>query len=218
VTPLQQQIRRIMRNMRATTPRDVSTFACDIEDALEGALCHCLQNRPWNHIEPHEICSRVKALAFPTVQDTDSAAAHYLAQPGRAPEIDRFLIELLLASEMLAFAWNARATARDAWPNLLLSAAILYGIARWIDTGFWYAVATALLLAIALGQFQDARTSRYRLKLMVGVYHTLQHEAVGVRHLRNLVHKSTVAGVIWPKSLQPLLDDIESRTTHLACF
>lgn len=209
-TPLQRQIKRVTHELRARFPRDWNSY--EIEDALENALNDSLGGRPWTHVEPLGLWQRLKDDAYPTIQGAEAAVAVYLAQPGRSADIDRFLVDMLLASELFAYAWRRRAFRWDGLINIAFIAAIGYGIAAWLGAEIWYVLATILVAWTVAAQARDGLKARSLLAEMFSSYQVLNGRVVSVRHLRSCVNKSTYAGVVWPATLNALLDDIEART------
>lgn len=215
LTPLQGQIKRVTREMRAKIPCDIAGNAYDVEDALENALSRRLRDRPWTHPEQFELRRRLKEDAYPTIKDAEDAAAIYLAQPGRSADLDRLLADMLLASEVFAYACERKDSRWFRWLGILLNAAISYGIASWLHAEIWYVLATIWLTWTVVAQMWDGLKARRLLASMLSTYHVLNGRVVSLPHLRSQVNGSTAAGVVWPATLHALLDDIEARTQRI---
>lgn len=205
MTPLQDQVQALARNMR---------FSGDVEDALVFALSDRLKDRPWKHAEPDEIERRLAKDEFPYLQDVVYATEFYLSQLGRTSDIDRFLIDLLLASEVFAYAWQRKhAVSVERWVPLL-NVILLFAVASWLNDRFWYGVATVLSILTVVVHIQRERKAKRLQKAMRETYQTLSRKSVSVEHLRGNIAKSIATGVVWPSMLHRLLDDTASRVTR----
>lgn len=170
LTPLQGQIKRVTREMRAKTRRDTAWNAYDVEDELENALSHRLGDRPWTHPEPYELWRRLKEDTYPTIKNAEDAAAVYLTQPGRGADLDRFLVDMLLASEVFAYACQRRDSRWVRWWGILLNAAIGYGIASWLHGEIWYVLAAIWLIWTVVAHVWDGLKARRLLASMLSTW------------------------------------------------
>ena len=143
-------------------------------------------------------------------RNAEDAAAVYLTQPGRGADLDRFLVDMLLASEVFAYACQRRDSRWVRWWGILLNAAIGYGIASWLHGEIWYVLATIWLIWTVVAHVWDGLKARRLLASMLSTYHVLNGRVVSLPHLRSQVNKSTAAGVVWPGTLHALLDDTKS--------
>ena len=175
----------------------------DGSQAWTNRLAEVRRDKAYNHA----------SLSMGDVQD---AASTYLRQPVRLPCMDRALIDALIASEIFAYIdgpagyWfpRLRAWGVPIWLGLAyLSGAVARTLA--ITPTYFYAA----LCAVALRSLHQpfSRTSR-RFGAMRDSYRLLAGPVTSVSELREALDRARGIGVVWPRSLGPVLDDVSARS------
>jgi hypothetical protein len=195
----------------------------------------------WNHID--DTAKRVRTADFPDLrrEDIEAAAAVYLKAPVRSQQVDRLLVDLLVAVEYFAYAEQVRYSPfmrvrhpLSVYARVRIRLAIFFGaivgvvyaIAS-LEAALWVAVVclalfgidtllatTRLLIALAArAQGKGIATSEDLLLLMDSLYQDLKCDGpISALHVREKATKIDQRGSGWPATLFALLDDIVCRT------
>lgn len=191
----------------------------------------------WRHHSRPLLVGKAHGEPYIPRLDVEAAAASYLALPFRVEMLDRLLADMLMASEMFAFAdeiqWRLKQKLPPVlawlWGNIkslivgiVVAAALLWlfpdsAIAQWTAgiiaglTLLW----TAFSVVVFPFLYPRIRSDRQKFEATVmgmrDAYISLGGSPASVAHIRKLVDRATDAGVVWPAPLMALLDDIAER-------
>jgi hypothetical protein len=190
--------------------------------------------RFWSH--QHWLIAAVKRGKAPRFDRSgiESTVTEYLRLPYRAPEIDRLLVDLLMAIEIAAFTdWKIDrnmnwvvflSTGRrvsNPLVNCVSAFLFWFGLAfglQWLglinrqwegisyQVAFWLGVAS-LVSGVLLTVKPDKLTQQMSI-----CYSAMDSAGpISAPHIRELLAASTQKGVVWPAPLHALLDDIMAR-------
>lgn len=191
----------------------------------------------WRHRARPSLAYKKRLEPYILRLEVEEGAAGYLALPYRVDELDRLIADMLMASEMFAFADEMQPQLKQrlptglswVWGNLksLVIGLAIAGVLLWLapdsSAAQWAAGIVAVLtiggtaLSAVLFPFfyPAARAQREKFNAtvmsMVDAYTTLNGSPSSVPHVRKMIDRATDAGVVWPAPLMALLDDIEAR-------
>lgn len=193
--------------------------------------------RFWYHDGRPLLIGKKRLEPYIVLPEVQSAAANYLALPYTVPALDRQLVDMLIAAELLAYADEIQHVLKRKLPlvlgwllnNLaslvvgLAVAGALYWVAPDSTVVNWLAgvVAALTLLGAAWSliafpfyypQMRDLRRKTRRLAdLMLDAYVTLNGNPTSTKHLEDRIAVATEAGVVWPSQLIVLVEEIRAR-------
>lgn len=191
----------------------------------------------WHHRARPTLAGKKHGDPYIIRLDVEEAAAGYLALPFRVDSLDRLLVDMLMASEMFAFADEMQPQLKQRFPTLLawlwgnlkslMIGLAIVGILLWAfpdsTVAQWIAgiIAGLTLLGAAFSLivfpflYPSVRAQRLKFHAtvmgMTDAYTALGGSPASVPHIRKLVDRATDAGVVWPAPLMALLDDIADR-------
>ena len=165
------------------------------------------KHRLWSH----------RNSAFPEFDRTgiEAAVSEYLALPYRVPEIDRLLIDLLLAMEIAAFAKSIRGHI-ILWlvevPFLGWGTLEVWRIWPW--AGYLAAFAfIAWLWWFPIRTIVRASSLTVRMRCC---YEAMNSSGpISAQHIRDLLNSSAGKGIMWPAPIYALIDDVIARGGRL---
>lgn len=195
----------------------------------------------WFHKNRICLAGKKRLEPYITVDKTQDAAAAYLLLPYRVPALDRILVDMLVASEMFAFADEVQAILNKKLPLLLgwllsniLSVIIGCAIAAicfWIGDGNsvmnWIG---GIILAITLFgtvwsliayPFYYPKIRAHHKKVegtisaMLDAYAAIAGSPASTKHIDDMLAKATDKGAVWPSQLMVLMEDIRARTATI---
>jgi hypothetical protein len=185
--------------------------------------------RPWWHPRRPQAAVWRQDPPYLDRARIEEAATLYLGLPFRSPWLDRLLVDLLMATQLFSFGQGGRTMVKSGTPRQWLQGRI-YSAAFWaivalaaltLDRWGWIssvAAATALLSAALLFILETALSVPVLLRqarlfaAICEAYRPLG--GVGPLHARTFaegVAAAAAAGVVWPKPLYRILDDIHRR-------
>jgi hypothetical protein len=189
-------------------------------------------SRLWSHRPYLAGAIKRKRLPFFYRSSVEDAVATYLKLPYRAREIDRMLVDILIAMEIAAFVdemeyhfwlkWRAVKSFAQLAFNILFWMGALFVAQRlnfisetWANAGyFWIAMLGAPPIIYAWGR-PTAREKDIdeKIEQMLFCYNALNSDAViSAPHVRELLAiASTQKRIVWPAPLLTLLDDVMAR-------
>lgn len=195
----------------------------------------------WYHKQHIRLAGKKRLEPYITVQDTQEAAATYLHLPYRVPALDRLLVDMLIASEMFAFADEVQPILKRRLPLLLgwllnnvVSVVAGFAIAAFV---FWIGndntvmnwIGGIILVFTLLGTawsliafpfFYPKLRAQHKkventLSGMLDAYVTLGGTPASTKHIDEMLAKATDKGAVWPSQLIVLMEDIRARSATI---
>ena len=192
----------------------------------------------WHHSERARLEGKKRLDPYITVLGVQGAAVLYLQLPYRVQALDRILLDMLIASEMFAFADEMQPILKKKLPLLfgwlvgnvssLLVCCAAGGFVLWLGGGAtitnWIGgaiitlgVARTLWSLIAFPfYYPKLRADRRKfdgiIEAMTDAYSSLGGRPASTKHIEERIARGTDAGVVWPAQLMVLMEDIRSRT------
>jgi len=192
----------------------------------------------WYHQGRVRLAGKKRLTPYITVNETQEAVATYLDLPYRVPALDRILVDMLMASEMFAFADEVQPILNKKLPLLLgwllnniLSVLIGGGIAAlcfWIgDGGTVLNWVGGIILALTLlgtawsliaYPFYYPKVRAHHKKVegaisaMLDAYAAIAGSPASTKHIGEMLAKATDKGAVWPSQLMVLMEDVTARS------
>ncbi|MDB5691730.1 MAG: hypothetical protein JWO81_793 [Alphaproteobacteria bacterium] len=191
----------------------------------------------WYHQGSVRLAGKKRLEPYIPVQGVQDSAASYLRLPYRVEALDRILVDMLIASEMLAFADEVQPIVKKKLPILLrwllnnvlslLIGCAIAGSLFWIGNGNvamnWLAgiilaftiLGTAWSL-ISFPFFYPKLSAHHRkvediIAAMLDAYSALGGSPASAKHVDERIARATDKGAIWPSQLIVLMEDIRAR-------
>lgn len=194
--------------------------------------------RIWRHVRQPILAGKKRLDPYIQIQQVQDATAAYLDLPYRVETLDRILVDMLVASEMYAFADEIQPLLKQKLPILLrwlldnvvslVGAGVVAGsiIWMWPESTMAYWIAGIIFGVIFLMSawslvaypFFYPRVRRHLQKTlgiidaMLDAYAALGGEPASVKHVQERINRATDAGAVWPAQLFVLIEDIKART------
>lgn len=191
----------------------------------------------WYHQEHVQLAGKKRLEPYITVRGTADAAASYLELPYRVPALDRILVDMLIASEMLGFADEIQPILKRKMPILLgwlvnniiglVIGCALAAFLFWIGDGNvvmnWIAgiilavqilwTAWSLLAFPFFHPKLRAQTKKVEATIgaMLDTYCALGGSPASAKHIDERISEATSKGAVWPSQLIVLMEDIRAR-------
>ena len=195
----------------------------------------------WNHKGQVRLAGKKRLEPYITVNETQEAAAAYLRLSYRVAALDRILLDMLVASEMFAFADEMRPILNRKLPLLLgwllnnvfslIMGSAIAAFCFWIGDGGtvmnWIGgIILALTLLgtawslIAYPFFYPKVKAQHKqiegtIGAMFEAYAALAGSPASTRHIDEMLSKATDKGVVWPSQLMVLMEDIRARSATI---
>lgn len=195
----------------------------------------------WYHKSHIRLAGKKRLEPYIKVDETQEAAATYLHLPYRVPALDRILVDMLVASEMFAFADEVQPILNKKLPLLLgwlLSNAfsVIIGCAIaaiffWIgDGGTVLNWIGGIILALTLlgtmwsliaYPFYYPKVRAHHKKVegtigaMLDAYAAIAGSPASTKHIDEMLAKATDKGAVWPSQLMVLMEDIRARSSTI---
>lgn len=199
----------------------------------------CERLSMWHHRQNFSLRGKKRLDPYLPALNVQEAAASYLQMSYRVPAIDRLLADMLIASELFAFADEVQSVLNMKRPlifswltNNIVSLIIGIGLAVgifWIGGGSTFtswiagivAVITVLWTAWSLVVFPfyypKVRAQHKKVEEIIGAmldaYAVLGGSPASAKHLDERVSEATEKGVIWPSQLIVLIEDVRTRSS-----
>lgn len=197
--------------------------------------------RYWYHRPNLQFGGKTRGEPYIDRQSVEEALSRYVDLPYRVDMLDRLLLDLSMAQEILAFADEMQPALKRKLPrplswiginllSLIIGGAIaifLLWIAPNSVIAFWLAMIVAgitvlgtlwSLIAFPIS-YPAIRRADQKLQLVVSsmcdAYATLSSAPASTKHIEGRVERATDAGVVWPAPMIVLLEDIRSRRTSV---
>ncbi len=191
----------------------------------------------WHHDSRIQLRGKPRGEPYIGKIEVENAVGGYLDLPYRVPNLDRLLVDLLMAMEIHAFVDQMQPQLKKRLPipfqwlwgnvlSLLIGGGIAGGII-WLAPESSVAqciagiVAVLTLASVAFSlvvfPFTYPTVRRERAKFegiiaaMQDAYMTLGGAPASIRHINDMVQRGTNAGVVWPAPLMVLIEDIAVR-------
>lgn len=179
----------------------------------------------WHHRDAGNIVYEAKNKIFIERAEVEESIAEYLRQDIRVLAFDRAFIDACMIAEMVGFikstvfVWQT-----SKWRYLLnllsyglniIVAVILFNLS---DGALWAQIVAAFIVIFPFVKpllLPSKKNMGHLLMAMLDAYRLLDGPITSVRELRLSVEKARDLGVVWPASLWPLLEDIESRSASV---
>lgn len=191
----------------------------------------------WHHQGSVRLAGKKRHEPYIPVVGVQDAAAAYLDLPYRVPALDRILVDMLVASEMFAFADEIQPFLKRKLPVLLgwllsniigfIVGCALAGFLLWLGGGNtvmnWIAgivfaltvLGTAWSLIAFPFAYPKVREHHKKLEGIIGAmldtYAALGGSPASTKHIDERIAAATDKGVVWPTQLIVLMEDIRSR-------
>jgi hypothetical protein len=195
----------------------------------------------WYHKSHVRLAGKKRLEPYIAVDETQEAAASYLHLPYRVPALDRILVDMLVASEMFAFADEVQPILTKKLPLLLgwllnniFSVIIGSAIAAfcfWIgDGGTVMNWVGGIILALTLlgtawsllaypFYYPKVRAHHKRVEGTIGAmldaYAAIAGSPASTKHIDEMLAKATDKGAVWPSQLMVLMEDIRARSATI---
>jgi hypothetical protein len=196
--------------------------------------------KAWRH-QSISLAHKKRLEPYIIRHDVEQAAAAYLALSYRVHELDRLIIDMLIAAELLAFADEIQPFLRRWLPlplkwitNNVLSLVLGLGLGAAIlafgpDWALAKGIAWVIIVFTVLGTgwsliafpilYPSTRRSERKVRdvvsAMTDAYTTLGGSPTSVKHLEGRVLKAADLGAVWPAPLIVLLEDIQARRSSI---
>lgn len=195
----------------------------------------------WYHKGQIRLAGKKRLEPYIKLSETQEAAAIYLKLPYRVPALDRILVDMLVASELFAFADEVQAILNKKLPlllgwllNNLFSVLIGCAIAAfcfWIGNGGtvmnW--VGGIILALTLLGTlwsliaypfyYPKVRAHHKKVEATIGsmadAYAAIAGSPASTKHIEEMLAKATDKGAVWPSQLLVLMEDIRARSATI---